>query len=170
MKSPIPILFAVVVIPALAHAEPQWIWLSKQSRENERVTLRQEFEVKGEVKSASFQFTVDNAGVALLNGQKLAENEAWNTPTKANVKTLLRPGKNEIRIDAQKTDGIAAAVGVLKIELNDGWKLAIETGPEWQAAPAGGANFKPAVAIAKYGDEALGRGVDTTAARQNGGT
>lgn len=157
MKSPLPVLLATIAIPALVHAEPQWIWLSKQSKDGERVTLRREFELKGEVKSASFQFAIDNAGAALLNGQKLAQNDAWNAPTKANAKALLRPGKNELRIDAQNSDGIAAAVGVLKIELADGTKLAIETGPEWQATATAGTDFKPAVAIAKYGDGPWGR-------------
>jgi putative heme-binding domain-containing protein len=170
MKSLLPFLLATVAFSALAHAEPQWIWLSKQATDNERVTLRREFEVNGEIKSASFQFTVDNSGVALLNGQKFAENQDWNTPTKANTKTLLRPGKNEIRIEAHNNDGIAAAVGVLKIELNDGSKLAIETGPEWQAAPAGSADFKPAVAIAKYGDEPWGRVFDKTTAKEQAAT
>lgn len=165
MKSTFPILFASIAFPVLAHAEPQWIWLSKQAKDNERVALRREFELKGEVKSASFQFTVDNAGVALLNGQKMADNEAWNAPTKANAKALLRPGKNEIRIDAQNSDGVAAAVGVLKVELTDGTKLAIETGPEWQAAPASSTDFKPAVAIAKYGDGPWGRVFDKGSAK-----
>jgi putative heme-binding domain-containing protein len=157
MKSPFPLLLATFALPALVHAEPQWIWLSKQAKEDERVTLRREFELKGDVKSASFEFTVDNAGTALLNGHKLADNDALNEPTRANAKSLLRAGKNEIRIDAKNSDGIAAAVGTLKIELNDGTKLAIETGPEWQAAPGGGTDFKPAVAIAKYGDGPWGR-------------
>lgn len=163
MKSPFPILLAAIAIPAFVHAEPQWIWLSKQSKDNERVTLRREFELKGDVKSASLQFTVDNAGVALLNGQKLADNDAWNEPTRTNAKALLRPGKNELRIEAKNSDGVAAAVGVLKIELNDGTKLAIETGPEWQAAPDKSTDFKPAVAIAKYGDGPWGRVFEKTA-------
>src|SRR6185503_3810745 len=119
MKSPFPVVLAILTLPLAALAEPQWIWLSKEARDNQRVTLRREFELKAEVKSASFQFAVVNAGVALVNGQKLAENQAWDTPTKGNAKALLRAGKNEIRIDAQNSDGIAAAVGVLKIELND---------------------------------------------------
>jgi putative heme-binding domain-containing protein len=165
MKSTLPVILATLAIPALVHAEPQWIWLSKLAKENERVTLRREFELKGDVKTATFQFTVDNAGVALLNGKKFADNEAWNTPTKADGKALLRPGKNEIRLDAQNSDGVAAAVGVLKIELNDGTKLAIETGPEWQAAPAGSADFKPAVAIANYGAQPWGRVLEGATAR-----
>jgi hypothetical protein len=160
MKSTLPVLLATIAIPVVAFADPQWIWLSKQAKENEQVTLRQEFDLKGDAKSASFQFTVDNAGVALLNGAKLADNEAWNSPTKANAKTLLRPGKNELRIEAKNSDGVAAAVGVLKIELNDGTKLTIETGPEWQAAAAGSTDFKPAVVIAKYGDQPWGRVLD----------
>jgi putative heme-binding domain-containing protein len=164
MKS-FPFLLATVAVPALVHAEPQWIWLSKQAKDNERVTLRQEFEVKGEVKTAAFRFAVDNAGVALLNGKKLAESEAWNEPAKADAKTLLRPGQNELRIEAQNAEGVAAAVGVLRIELNDGTKLAIETSPEWQAAPAGGTDFKPAVTIANYGDKPWGRVLDGSTAK-----
>jgi putative heme-binding domain-containing protein len=138
-------------LPLAVSAAPQWIWLSKDAKPNEKVVLRRDFDVASEVKSASLTFTCDNSAKAFVNDQPAGESSSWESAVKTNVKALLRPGKNAIRIDAQNEDGVAAAVARLAIELADGTKLSIESGPDWQAAPAGSTEFKPAVAIAKYG-------------------
>ncbi len=132
-------------------AAPEWIWLSKDAKPNEKVTLKKEFEIKGEVKSASLQLTCDNGATAVLNGQKALENPDWMEPSKGDVKAMLKAGKNELRLDARNKDGGAAAVAVLTIETADGQKVIIETHGDWQAAPAGSTDFKPATVIAKYG-------------------
>ncbi len=134
-----------------AFADPEWIWLSKNAKPNEKVTLKKEFEIKGEVKSATLQLTCDNGATAVLNGQKALENPDWQFPSKGDVKALLKPGKNELRLDVRNKEGSAAAVAVLTIETADGQKLLIETHGDWLAAPAGGTEFKPAAVIAKYG-------------------
>ena len=148
-------LSAIALAPG-ASAAPQWIWISKASKPNERATLRREFDVAGDVKSASLTFACDNAGKAFINDKAAADNTAWESPAKANVKALLHPGKNELRIDARNEDGIAAVVGTLKIELADGTKLTIETGPDWLGTTTGSTDFKPVVVIAKYGDAPWG--------------
>ena len=130
------------VLPLDAFAAPQWIWTSKSAKENEKATLRREFDVAVEVKSAALTFSCDNSGKAFINGKPAADNAVWDSPAKANVKALLIPGKNELRIDARNEDGIAAVVGTLKIEFANGTKIAIETGPDWLGAADGGADFK----------------------------
>ena len=57
MKRP---FLSTVLIPAIlltvaspAFAEPQWIWLSKNAKPDEKVTLRAEFDVPGAVKAAT---------------------------------------------------------------------------------------------------------------------
>ncbi len=135
-----------------ALAEPQWIWLAKTSHAKEKVTLTHEFTLEGEVKSATLSLSVDNGAKAFINGKAAAENPDWMQPVvKADVKALLAKGKNEIRLDAKNNEGSAAAVAILDIELADGKKVTIETGPEWKAATTGTTDFKPAVVIAKYG-------------------
>ena len=47
-------------------ADPQWIWLSKNAANNERVTLKKEFEVAGEIKSATLAVSCDNGAKASL--------------------------------------------------------------------------------------------------------
>jgi putative heme-binding domain-containing protein len=143
-----------------ALAEPEWIWLSKNAKNGEKVTLRREFEIQGDVKSATLEVTCDNGATALLNGQKALENPDWQKPSKADVKALLKAGKNELRLDARNQTGSAAAVAVLTIETADGKTTKVETNADWQAAPAGSSDFKPAVVIAKYGAGPWGKALE----------
>jgi hypothetical protein len=147
---------AAIGVPA-ALAAPQWIWLSKEGKANEKATLRREFELAGEVKTATLSLSCDNAGKAFLNEKAVGETAAWETPFKGNVKALLRPGKNELRIDASNADGVAAVVALLAIELADGTKVAIETSADWQVAPAGSTAWQKPVVIANYGDAPWGK-------------
>src|SRR6266446_4192620 len=117
-----------------AMAEPQWIWLSSHAKPNERVTLRHEFTIAGEVKSASLSVSVDNGAKALINGTQALDNPDWSAPSTADVKALLHDGKNELRLDAKNNEGSAAAVAILSVELSDGGKITVETGSDWQAA------------------------------------
>lgn len=157
MRVTFPILASTILaLPFTLKADPQWIWLAKKSRDGEEVTLKRSFELKGEVKSARLQFSVDNSGVAFVNGQKAAQSSDWNAPASANAKAWLRLGQNELRLEAKNSDGVAAAVVTLKIEMADGTKVTVESGPDWEAAAKGGNTFSPAVTIAKYPSEPWG--------------
>ena len=163
------LLFAA---PLLSSAEPQWIWLSKVAKANEKVTLRKEFDLGAAVKTATLSVTCDNGADAVLNGKPALQNRDWMEPTKADVKALLKAGKNELVLNARNQDGGAAAVAVLTMEMEDGKTVTIETGEDWQAVAAGSTDFKPAVVIAKYGDKpwglALG-GAQKGGAKRGGG-
>ena len=134
-----------------ALAEPQWIWLSKDAKPKEKVTLVHEFTLASDAKAATLSVSVDNGAKVFINGKAAAENPDWQQPTNADVKALLVKGKNEIRLDARNNDGGAAAVAVIEIELADGKKVSVETSGEWKAATTGTTDFKPAAVIAKYG-------------------
>ena len=134
-----------------ALAEPQWIWLSKNAKPKEKVTLTHEFTLAGDAKAAMLSVSVDNGAKVFINGKAAAENPDWQQATKADVKALLVKGKNEIRLDAKNNDGGAAAVAVIEIELADGKKVSVETSGDWKAATTGTTDFKPATVIAKYG-------------------
>lgn len=140
-----------ILAAATLHAEPQWIWLSPKAANGEQVTLRKTFEIPGPVKSAHLRFSVDDSAKALINGKASLSSSAWQQPAKGDVKDLLKPGKNELVLEAHNQGGAAAAVAVLEIELADGKKLIIETGDGWEAAKGGTTEFRPAVAVAKYG-------------------
>ena len=144
------------LLPVGSSAEPQWIWTAKEAKANERVTLRKEFQIPAEIKSATLLFTCDNGATARINGKAAGNCEDWNTPVRGNVKALLRSGRNELVLEAKNDDGVAAALAVLTITLTSGEKLTVETNADWQGAVSGGAEFRPAVAIAKYGAEPWG--------------
>jgi putative heme-binding domain-containing protein len=143
------------IVPTI-HADPQWIWLSKNASSGERVTLKKSFEIPGDIKSATLAVSVDNGAKALINGKSVLQNPDWSSPTKTDAKSFLQRGKNELVLQAKNDEGVAAAVAVLSVELADGKKLAIETGPDWLAASTGSSDFKPAVAIANYGAQPWG--------------
>lgn len=145
------LVLATAFLPLAAQAEPQWIWLSKSAKSKEKVTLKTSFEVKGTLKSATLTFTCDNGAAAFVNGQKAAINPDWQQPTKADVTKLVNAGANELRFEAKNNEGSAALVATLTIEAQNGKVTTVESGPAWQAAPAGGTEFAPAVVIAKYG-------------------
>ncbi len=146
----------LVTLTSAAFADPQWIWLSKNSKPDEKVTLRTEFEVPGPVKAATLLVACDNGAAASINGQTVLQNRAWNSPDRSDAKGFLKQGKNELALAAKNEDGIAAAVAILQIELTDGKTLTVETSDKWMASPAGSKTQTPAVVIAKYGAQPWG--------------
>lgn len=150
----------LLVSAASAWADPQWIWLSKSAKDGERVTLTTDFEIPGDVKAATLKVAVDNGAEAFINGKSVLKNPDWSEPASADAKAVLVKGKNQLRLEAKNNEGVAAAVAQLTIELADGKKLTIETGPDWKAAPKGTTQFQSAVVIAKYGDAPWGAVLD----------
>lgn len=149
-----------IALPLAALADPVWIWTKKNPEPKETADFRTEFEVSGEVKSAVLKLTCDNGAIVLINGARVVENTAWEQPARANVKSALRPGKNEILVQAHNSGGIAALIGSLAIQMNDGKSVLVETSDQWLAAPHGGTDWKPAVMIAKYGNPPWGLVLD----------
>ncbi|MGL4398373.1 MAG: c-type cytochrome [Luteolibacter sp.] len=140
------------------HAEPQWIWTTKAAKDGEKATFRKTFNVSGEVRSARLDFTCDNGATAFINGKQVAENSDWTEPTRAKLTDLLKPGENEIRIDARNSGPIAGLLAVLTLRTTGGGEeIQIETGPDWLASATGSTDSKPAVVVGKYGDEPWGK-------------
>jgi putative heme-binding domain-containing protein len=132
-------------------AEPQWIWSQKQAFNKEKEIFRKKFTVEGEIKSASLSLTCDNAATATLNGQNVLENPDWNQPVRGDVKKNLHAGENELVIEGRNNEGAAALLASLAIEMADGKKVLVETGPDWETAKPGTTEFHPVVVIARYG-------------------
>lgn len=150
------LLVLAAALPLSSRGAPQWIWISKQAQPNEKATFRKSFSIAGQVKSATLALACDNGATASLNGKVAADNVDWDQPVKADVTKLLRAGENELRIEGRNQSGSAALVATLMIETSDGKKTIVETGPEWQVAALGSADFKPVAVIAKYGDAPWG--------------
>src|SRR4051812_20564372 len=141
----------LLVAPLAIHAEPEWIWSSKQAKPNEKAVFRKTFTTVGQIKSATLTLTCDNGATAFLNGRSAAQNENWNQPVKADVTKLLKAGENEFRIEGRNENGIAALIATLAVETVDGKKQLVETGADWQVAALGSTDFKAVTVIAKYG-------------------
>ena len=145
-----------------ALSEPSWIWSSTKPKDKEQVDFRTTFEITGAVKSSLLKLSCDNGASAVINGGAAAECPDWQEPAKVDVSKFLKPGKNEILIHAKNQGGAAAMVASLSIELADGKKVMVETGPGWEFTPPEGKEWKPATVIAKYGSppwrDALTRG------------
>lgn len=150
MKSfPALVVLACLCLPAFA--EPAWIWSSLKSKDKEKAVFRKTFELQGAVKAASLLFTCDNGAIASVNGKGVAECPDWQKPVKADVAKLLKPGANELLIQAENRGGIAALVAALSIELANGKKIEVATGDGWETSSPKMEKWKPAVVVAKYG-------------------
>ena len=71
---------------------PEWIWLNKDSPDGEVVLFRKEFNVDGDVKSATLLGSCDNQLRVYLNGDDVAASEAWETPAKETVTRSVPQG------------------------------------------------------------------------------
>ena len=58
---------------------PQWIWRA-DSTNDEPIYLRHQFEVSGEVKSASLYTTCDNQATIWVNGKRAGKIPDWGQP------------------------------------------------------------------------------------------
>ncbi len=140
-------------------AEPQWIWSKPNAEAQEKATFRHRFEVKGAAKTAKLTLTCDNGATAFLNGKQVVVNEDWQLPARADALKFLKAGENELTIQATNKGGAAGLIAKLEIELQDG-KQVIETGPGWQATPAGKDEWKPVAVVGKYGGGPWGKVFD----------
>lgn len=154
-------LLGIAISITALEAAPQWIWTQKQARDGEKATFRTVFTISGAVKTAKLNFTCDNGATAWINGSKVANNENWDNPTQANLKSSLNPGENELRFEATNEGSVAGLVATLEIKTKDGKTTVIESGADWTFAPAGSNDFKPVTIIANYGAEPWGKALDS---------
>ncbi len=121
---------------------PQWIWRA-DSTDNEPIYLRHQFEISGEMKSASLYTTCDNQATVWVNGKEAGKVPDWGQPlVVAKAKSLLKKGGNQIAVKAQNKGGVAAFVFQLEIETTGGkkhqvysdknWKLSLDRKRNWQ--------------------------------------
>ena len=149
--------------PALATAialppTGTWKWLWHDSpRPGDGARLKKEFELgDGAIKKALLRVTCDNGANVFLNGELVLTNPDWTSPTQADVKAKLRPGRNELFVEAANKSGVAAFVAMLTVSMADGTERVVLTDASWLAALPGGSDWKPAKVIADYGTKPWG--------------
>src|SRR5262249_49464759 len=95
---------------------PPWTWLSASPEDDETLSLRKTFEVKGKVKSAFVVATCDNQVTLFLNGRQLFQHDVWEEPVGEEVTKGLREGKNVIAAGCKNHGGPAGFLLRLTVE------------------------------------------------------
>jgi len=152
------VAFAAVVLGAPAPAAPQWIWAAPHNGASpETAVFRQEIEVAEGLKRAVLRVAADNAAKVYLNGKHVLTNDTWSEPSQASVLAHLKPGRNEVRIEASNDADSPAGLAVsLSLTGADNQKTVVESNDQWSVATADPAVFQPVVVIAAMGDQPWG--------------
>lgn len=135
-----------------------WKWLWRVSpTPGDGARLKKEFELgEGVVKEAVLRVTCDNGAKVFLNGELVLTNADWQMPTQAEVTAKIRPGRNELLVEAGNKGGVAAFVASLTITMADGTEHVVLTDDSWLATAPGGSDWKPAKVVADYGAKPWG--------------
>ncbi|MCX6856076.1 MAG: hypothetical protein NTV80_14345, partial [Verrucomicrobia bacterium] len=129
----------------------KWLW-NDAPQSGSGARLKKDFELAdAAVKEAVLRVDCDNGAKVFLNGELVATNLDWQKPTTADVKKVLRAGKNEMLVEATNKGAAAAFVASLTLKLNDNMERVILTDASWSAAALGGEDWKPAKVVADYG-------------------
>ncbi|MCC6509364.1 MAG: hypothetical protein IT423_09670, partial [Pirellulaceae bacterium] len=112
-------------------AVPAWVWAENVSA-GQKIALRREFDLNGEVKQALVVGTADNHCELFLNGKRVFKSDDWNELGAGDVTRQLNMGKNVLAMSATNDDGAAGAVASLIITYADGKKLEIVTDASWK--------------------------------------
>ncbi len=102
---------------APAGADPMWIWDRSPEAEEERF-FRRVFPLDAVPAAASLVVTCDNHCRLFVNGEKVGEGDAWETPVRVDVAKWLRAGENVVAVHAWN-DGGPAALAV-RLALGEG--------------------------------------------------
>lgn len=145
-------LLLTLLVTTSAHAQLQWIWAGKKAEDKEKASFRKSFDAPADLAAASLLFTCDNGATASINGTKVATNPDWQEPTKADVLKAIKPGKNEIVIDATNKGGSAGLVVKLTLTTKDQKTIEIvSNAAQWEASATGSDVWKEAVSVGRYG-------------------
>lgn len=118
----------------------------------------------------------DNQAEVWINGQPAGRSRAWESPVRADVQGLLRPGRNVIAVKGRNEGGVAGLVARLGAgrrdpvlaETGGGWKAASEVPDGWQQPDFDDSQWANAVVIASLGDAPWGNVFAAAPARNTG--
>jgi putative heme-binding domain-containing protein len=150
-----------------AGAEPVWIWSNARPDGEQTVYFRKEFVVAAPPSGARLIGSCDNRMTVYLNGERVAEGKAWETPTLADVTRQLKRGRNVLAVEARNNGGAAGLLLRLSFETRrqplapvvtdaswvtsetpcQAWQAAVYNDSTWSAASVvgtlGGAPWNP---------------------------
>jgi putative heme-binding domain-containing protein len=156
---------ALLFSAASAHAELHWIWTTKPAKDKEQASFRKTFTVPDGLKSAALEFTCDNGAKLLINGKPAGVNPDWQVPTKAEVAKFLKPGENQILVNAGNSGSAAGLIVKLTLKTAKG-DTVVESDTSWEASQTGSDAWKPAISVGTYGSGPWGKALDGKAAKR----
>lgn len=108
-----------------------WIWAPGNATDGQVVLFRKTIDVPENLKLATFTGAADNGMTLYVNGERVAEHGAWDTPFREEITKRLQTGKNSVAIRGTNEGGIAALIGRIVLETKDGEKQVIVTDDAW---------------------------------------
>jgi putative heme-binding domain-containing protein len=88
---------------------PQWVW-DESPQKDEEVFFRRSFSLDNVPSEARVSVSCDNHCRVYVNGDKVTESDAWETPATADVQKSLRKGENVIAVHGWNEGGVAGLV------------------------------------------------------------
>jgi putative heme-binding domain-containing protein len=128
------VIIAAGSCPLFAESTPpQWIWLKKGDRhEEKRWETSHGFSLDRSPKYASLRVVADYAGLKiLLNGQMVLALDPYDPTQELEVTRFLREGVNDFSIIATGTPGPSAIAVELFVQPDSGEILRIPSGSHW---------------------------------------
>lgn len=120
-----------------------WIWTPEGTKNDQECYFRKEFEIADPAvyAEAFLQATCDDAFTMEVNGQRLFNYNVWSNPQTAEVKALLKPGKNVITANGHNGASAAGLLAELRLTDQEGNHTYVGTDETWicrTAAPPQG--------------------------------
>ncbi|MFO1066732.1 MAG: hypothetical protein U0892_22975 [Pirellulales bacterium] len=150
---------------ASPYPKPTWVWNTTDGQPAQKLSLRKEFTLDGEVKQALLAVSADNQSDVFINGRKVASSKEWQDITTADVANRFAAGENCIAISAQNEGGPAGLLFLLRILMRDGklidivsdasWKASVDARGNWRAADFDDSKWASAAELGKLGDPSL---------------
>lgn len=131
-----------------------WIWHPTEKGIDHPVFFRKKFKLapKARVARALMRITADNRFTAYLNAKEIGRGDRWEKIFEFDVTESLHPGENLIAIRAANSLGeICGLLFSLKISLEDGGEILINTDGSWKTRAAEKAHWQdPAFSDASW--------------------
>ncbi|MDT8390418.1 MAG: DUF6288 domain-containing protein [Lentisphaeria bacterium] len=119
---------------SVAWGAPQWIWSPEPGSPGEQVTFRKIVTVEGDVNKATISVACDKRAAVYVNDTKVGSSAGWSQAVETDVRRILKPGENVIRIEAVGADRDPGLLAMLAVN----WRPLAESDGTWQVKTGDG--------------------------------
>ena len=144
---------------AAAQAQINWIWYKfpDAAEDAKPKFFRKIFELPFTATKAAVVFTGDDAASLKVNGSVVGSTRNWRQPVRADITRLLKPGANEMMIEARDADSKGGIALILELAGSDGKKMTLVTDPGWEfSSVPTSTNWQRSGVVARMGDAPWG--------------